>query len=427
MSQTILSWTPSQGYPTATHFTSINPTHVAALESLLSQAIADYAVSTSFWQRNWFLQIIRGAEASLTVISAQLVLATATDAQPQVTEALVEATYNLKDLADYQNVYGFNLNPGGNYFFTVLFVALFVSNLVMYIWSRYHWFNVAFILGFLVELIGFIARVLSVGDNRNDNYYLAQYVTLTIAPAFFMAGIYVLFGQMIVIHGRQYSKLKPMWYTYFFVTTDIISLIIQGTGGGIASGASNDNLSLDSGTWIMFGGVVFQVAAMTVFWYFWIDFLLRLFFHDARSFTLNGRTDTVKPSFLNFFLMLINTSYAQSYKRVVLEQYYNPQFLTIRARKLVPYFPLAMTLAVLAIYIRCAYRVAELKEGFDGYLAHHEVFLLALDATMIAIAGLILAVFHPYFTFGNNSTLKLKNIKKNHDESHASSGSTEKV
>ena len=37
-----------------------------------------------------------------------------------------------------------------------------------------------------------------------------------------------------------------------------------------------------------------------------------------------------------------------------------------------------MTIAVIVVYIRCVYRVAELAEGWGGYLFTHEPYLMIL-------------------------------------------------
>ena len=85
----------------------------------------------------------------------------------------------------------------------------------MCIKSKYWWYNVTFVCGYGLEFVGFLGRVLSFNDTSNMSHYIMQSVALTIAPAFIMAGVYFLFGQLVVIHGRQYSVLKPMWYSYF--------------------------------------------------------------------------------------------------------------------------------------------------------------------------------------------------------------------
>lgn len=413
-----LSWSPSGGYPTATptSLRSIDPTHLSDLSVSLLEALASAATDTYWPDLVSLSQVIRGAEASLTVIVAQQVLATATDdaVKAEATQAIFEAGYNLKDLADEQNLYGHYLNRGGNIFFFIVFAAIMFFNVGMLRWSRYHWYNVTFISGFALQFLGFLGRILAFTDDTNINYYLLQYVSLTISPAFLMGGIYFLFAQNVIVHGRQYSVLKPMWYSYFFVFCDVLSLVIQGTGGGMASQASKNKENTEPGTWTMFGGIIFQVVAMSVFIIFWLEFISRVNFKDAKE--VERDEPLKKKSVLNWFKMWVNTNKADTYKKTELEQFYNPKYSGIRQRKLVAYYPLAISAAVVVIYIRCIYRVVELKQGFSGYLVTHEVFLMTLDALMIAISGLIFIPFHPVFVFGKDNVLKLATIKKNNDE-----------
>lgn len=411
----LLEWSPSSGYPTVTltvtALASINPTVLPALSKSLEEAVQSLATATAVGDLVQLSQVIRGAEASMTVVSAQQVLATATNSQvvAEATKALFEATYNLEDLAMDENLYSYVLNRGANIFFLVMFALIALFNIGMLWKSRYHWFNVAFICGFILEFLGFLGRVLSTTDYTNINYYLLQYAPLTIAPAFLMGGIYFLFAQNVVMHGRQFTILKPMWYSYFFVAADVVCLVVQGVGGGMASSAAKDKTDTQPGTWVMFVGVLAQVIAMTVFIFFWINFLYRLYFRHSEEIDDSFKLKRATP--LNFLRLLLNLPSTRPFKLTQLECFYDQKYSGIRKRKLVPYFPLAITLAVLVIYIRCIYRVVELKEGFDGYLITHEVFIMVLDAALVLIAGLIFVPFHPVFVFGYENIFKLSTIR----------------
>lgn len=423
----MLLWSPSTGYPssTPTSFHSIAVTKAPELTSKLEQVLSSLATETVTENVLSLSQVYRGAQASLTIISAQQVLATASDSSilAQASKAIFEASDNLHKLADEENLYGQYLNRGGNVFYLALYFIFTLFFTGAAIRSKYHWFNITFICGFILETLGFLGRILSFVDDTNVNYYLMQYVSLTLAAAFFMAGVYFLFAQNVVIHGRQYLVLKPMWYSYFFICADVTSLVVQALGGGVALAETNSHKSGAVGSWIMFGGMIIQVVSMTIFIIFWCDFLTRLYFKESQNVSIDHplKVKGIK-SWLRCFL---NTKSAQSYKMLVLDPYYNPKYLQIRQRKLVTYYPLAISVAVLAIYIRCIYRVVELKEGINGYLATHEVYLMVLDALMIAIVGFVFVGFHPMFVFGRNNVLTASNITKKDDESTGTTNSVD--
>lgn len=410
------SWTPTST-PTSTTLSSIATSHASKLSQTVASVISDAPTETAWYVLRSLSQAYRGAQASLTIISAEQVLATATDSQvkSKATQAIFDATLNLKDLAMEQNIYGYELNHAANIIYLVVYAIIFAYTILMCIKSRYWWFNVTFVCGYGLEFIGFLGRVLSFNDTSNRSLYIMQSVCLTIAPAFIMAGVYFLFGQLVVIHGRQYSILKPMWYSYFFITADVVSLLIQAAGGAAASVASTNHEDTSTGTNIMIAGIAAQVAAMTAFLVFWFEFINRLYFKNSRS-DLISDCPYGRRSVSNYFKLLLNVKSVRGHRHTHLEKYYNQQFAGIRQIPLFDYMVLAMTIAVIVVYIRCVYRVAELSEGWSGYLFTHEPYLMILDAAMIAIAGLVFIPFHPVWVFGKKNIVKLATIKKNLDE-----------
>ena len=92
-----------------------------------------------------------------------------------------------------------------------------------------------------------------------------RYIRITctiVAPTPFLAASFIIFGELIKRLGYQYSRLNPKWCkqhsselhgkkfdrlinllvvpdTIIFCTCDVVSLVVQGVGGGIAA-AAND-------------------------------------------------------------------------------------------------------------------------------------------------------------------------------------------
>ena len=59
--------------------------------------------------------------------------------------------------------------------------------------------------------------------------------------------------------------LKPLHYSYIFITCDVVSLVVQAVGGGMTSIAAQRYENVDSGTYTMIAGIAFQVFSMSVF------------------------------------------------------------------------------------------------------------------------------------------------------------------
>ena len=139
----------------------------------------------------------------------------------------------------------------------------------------------------------------------DPNLFLCQIVSLTVAPAFIMAGVYYLLSQMIIIHGEKYAILKPIMVSIIFIFCDVVSLFVQASGGAAAAVSLRLFKDTELGTYIMVGGIGFQVVSMTLFLYFLFDFVYRSFF------TANSN---IKYSFSTYCLLLFNTKREDYYK-----------------------------------------------------------------------------------------------------------------
>jgi hypothetical protein len=155
-------------------------------------------------------------------------------------------------------------------------------------------------------------------------------------------------------------------YTYIFIACDVIALILQAAGGAVASLSPPTSPDLQRGIDTMVAGVAWQVFALTLFAGLSCEFWMRV-----RS-TKGGMQSPL-----------------------------NPAFAELRAkRSFAPIFIVAIFTAGLFIFIRSVFRCAELSGGFNGPLANDEVTFMVLEGTMIALACILLTVFHPGLAVG---------------------------
>ncbi|CBX99012.1 hypothetical protein LEMA_P082510.1 [Plenodomus lingam JN3] len=181
-----------------------------------------------------------------------------------------------------------------------------------------------------------------------------QICCLIISPAFVSAGIYLTLKHAVITCGESWSRLKPAWYTYIFIAGDVVSLLLQGAGGGIAATA-------DSGSELQdIAGVVFQVVILAFFGFFCTEYAIR---------TYRRRTQVTSEA----SALLHNTLFRC--------------------------FVFAITVAYLSIFIRCVYRIPELTGGWRSELMRNETDFIILEGVMIVMAVLVLTVFHPGFCF----------------------------
>ena len=89
---------------------------------------------------------------------------------------------------------------------------------------------------------------------------------------------------------------------------------------------------------------------------------------------------------------------------------YSPDLFDLNSRMLTRYLEKALIVAVVTIFIRSCFRVAELNGGFGGRLANNEVTYMILEGAMVAVAALAMTVVHPGFVFGRYWKLKLAKV-----------------
>lgn len=157
------------------------------------------------------------------------------------------------------------------------------------------------------------------------------------------------------------------------MTSDFISLVLQGAGGGLAATA-DDHFGSETGRAIMVAGVVFQVVSLLIFMGLWLEFIFRL------------------------------RRMSKSAKDV--------RFVELRDTKKFTWFQYALGAAVVLIFIRSVYRVAELQQGFNGPIANDEVSFMILEGPMIFLAVLTMTVLHPGIVFGGKWSSAAWSVKQ---------------
>ncbi|KAK1996711.1 RTA1 like protein [Colletotrichum falcatum] len=223
-------------------------------------------------------------------------------------------------------------------------------------------FMVTICLGLLTEVVGYVARVLLNGNPFSRDYFLWYLITLTIGPVFIAAAIYLTLGRIVVVHGASVSRIKPRSYTTFFLGCDIVSLVVQAVGGGIAASTPLDNPDMiDVGTNILVAGLSIQVACLFAFSACSLEFLWRV---------------RKRPEMRN------------------------PEFTDLVSSRRFKMFLIALFGATACLFVRTVFRSVELSEGFGGKLANQEVEFMVLDGVMIILACLCLSIWHPGHGFG---------------------------
>lgn len=81
-----------------------------------------------------------------------------------------------------------------------------------------------------VEVVGYVGRIVSNKQAPNPTIgpYIVNTLLILVAPALFAATIYMVLGRIIVsVDGESLSLIKKRWLTKVFVTSDVVTFIVQ--------------------------------------------------------------------------------------------------------------------------------------------------------------------------------------------------------
>ncbi|RBR16771.1 uncharacterized protein FIESC28_06806 [Fusarium coffeatum] len=271
-----------------------------------------------------------------------------------------------KDVPGY---YQYTIDLAPNAAFLAIFTSSLIGFVVTWIITRRGTaFNIALILGLICEVIDYAGRILSWQNRWSENGFLVQICCLTIGPAFMAAGIYLCLRRIVSAFGSENSRLPPEYYTRIFIPCDVVSLVLQALGGAMASIASHQHESTDTGSNIMIAGLAFQVITILSFIICSVDFTLR----------------TIRRQ--------------RALGEAALDQ--RPEIVKVRNSRWFKAFLGALSLATFCILWRSAFRVAELSKGWEGPIMGDQYMFVGFEGILIVVAVVALNIFHPAVCMG---------------------------
>jgi len=245
----------------------------------------------------------------------------------------------------------------------IVFLVLFTFSTSVHLFHALHlrqWFLLpTAVLCGIGELIGWSARLWSSINPLSVNSFVMQITTTIVSPTPLLAANFIVFGRIIDLLGSRYSRLGPHLYTKVFLTCDVVALVVQAFGGGLASMPENISQAKLGGN-IAFGGIVFQLACICVY----ITLAAEYFWRYSRDVPVKGsyvfecRDPPPEPPHLKWIL--------------------------------------PATAAMTAfLFTRSVYRTIELANGWTGPIIHTQWLFVVFDATMVILAMITLSAFHP--------------------------------
>ncbi|KAM0363366.1 hypothetical protein ACHAO7_001665 [Fusarium culmorum] len=249
------------------------------------------------------------------------------------------------------SLYGYRPSLAANIAFVVLFSLIGIVHLYLGIRWKSWGFMTGMLLGCMSEVIGYVGRIMMWYNPFSFNAFMIQIVCLTIAPVFYTASIYVTLSKAINYFSPELSRFKPQLFIWIFIPFDIVCLILQAAGGAMSTESSST-----AGVDISMAGLALQVIVLVAFIAAFSDYMIR--------YWRSGKAQAFGWRMTAFFV--------------------------------------GLSAAIILILARCIYRVAELREGYDGELIKHEIPFIILEGVVIVLAAIALFFGHPGLVFNKS-------------------------
>ncbi|KAG4025207.1 hypothetical protein MFRU_064g00440 [Monilinia fructicola] len=229
-----------------------------------------------------------------------------------------------------------------------LFGASAIYHLITMIRTR-RWFYAAMTVGGFMMTAGYAFRYLSAKSPKTVMLYSAQSIFIILPPSLYAATIYMIYGRIVLyVNAPSASIISPKWVTKIFVGGDVLSFMMQATGGGMMGQASSSSL----GQKVIVGGLIAQLVFFSFFLIIAITFDRRMRSHKK---ALDIPADGKKP-----WQTLLKLLFA----------------------------------AAVLIIGRCVYRVIEFGQGSTGALMSREIYMYAADTLPMLLVQMMFHVVH---------------------------------
>ncbi|KAM3414324.1 hypothetical protein BST61_g10971 [Cercospora zeina] len=288
---------------------------------------------------------------------------------------------NNNALTDFK-FYRYNPSLAG----AIIFALLFLTTTALHTHQLFRtrtWYMLPFLVGGFFELIGYIARAISSSQKRDEctlGPYIVQSTLILVAPALLAASVYMHLGRVVrmvrpknggddaaegkleggqgengKLEGGQgedekllFGMMKTTWLTKVFVAGDVLSFLMQASGGGLmASG------SADTGETIVLGGLGVQVVFFGLFVFTGVSWNVKMRSRGSASRRTSLKGLPWQKHMISLYIVSI------------------------------------------LIFVRSIVRMVEYAQGYTGYIISREWYLFVFDALLMWLAMVTMNIVHP--------------------------------
>ncbi|KAF9268030.1 RTA1-like protein [Marasmius fiardii PR-910] len=183
---------------------------------------------------------------------------------------------------------------------------------------------------------------------QSKGLYIVQYLFVVLSPCAFIAAVYILLGRLTRhLDCDKHLLVSPRKITMVFVSSDVITFLVQAAGGGTTTANDPDLILIGSRLFLV--GLALQLGSFVLFSVIYLVFLYRVRLHEFEIWQMDG------------------------------SQKWHNDWRALAA----------------ALLVRSVYRTVELSEGFGGHLSTTESYFYLLDTLPLFIAIVVYLPFWP--------------------------------
>ncbi|EQB50545.1 RTA1 domain-containing protein [Colletotrichum gloeosporioides Cg-14] len=213
--------------------------------------------------------------------------------------------------------------------------------------QRYCW---VIIMAGIWETSAFVLRTLGAKNGRVLPFYIISSLTFMLAPLWINAYGYMVGGRIVhlSVPDRRVFRIKASYMTKVFVGADLVCFGVQGAGGSMLSGQGSAS-TMQTGKVLYTAGCIVQLIFIAVFTAVVVQLQLKVRKNPPSAWNANS-------------LQLI----------------------------------WAIFIVLILIFVRLIFRLVEFGPGgMNETIMTAELYAICLDAVPMAVALVILNVFHP--------------------------------
>lgn len=262
----------------------------------------------------------------------------------------------------------------------IAFVTVFAIFLTFHLLISLRYFQRRFFIywsfGLICQILGFAGRIWITKNDFNVSAHIFSSVCTSLAPSFFLAGLYYISGEVFKVFGSDFIYLNISLILLILKIANVTAGILQGVGSGLITNYDSLKVGTNVGLDLIVAGLAFQVLTLTCFQILWYVFIYK-----------------VRQSKHQFN----NEKFDKNYQHIT-------------SKRSIYYLFITFSFAIAFMFIRSIYRLIEMSEGLLSVLATKEIYYNLLDGMMIALVCLVISIIPPSILLGKK---KINDIEGN--------------